>query len=81
MKNQEFEQRFCEVNRVEKKRNKVVKLRDIPKFDGNIDDYDQWKQQSLYFLKSQQIELNERVDIIIMGLSGLARKLVAKFLQ
>lgn len=68
--NQEFEQRFCKV----KKRNKVVKVRDIPKFD----DYDQWKQQSLYFVKSQQIELNEQVDIIMMGLSGLARKLVAK---
>jgi hypothetical protein len=61
-----------------KKKNKFPKVRDIPKFDGsNMDDYGRWKQETLYFVKCHRIETSEQVEIISLGLSGIARKLIA----
>jgi len=61
------------------KRQRIVKIKDIPKFTGEKnEDFDQWRHESLYFMDSLHIPEEDRVNLLIMGLSGVARKLVAK---
>jgi hypothetical protein len=63
----------------DKKKRKVHKIKEIPRFDGaSSDDYDRWKQECTYYIKSQKVPVDEQVELIIMGLGGEARKLVAK---
>jgi len=61
------------------KRKPIVKIKDIPRFSGEkMEDFDQWKHESTYFLDSLDVPESDRVNLLTMGLGGVARKLVAK---
>jgi hypothetical protein len=63
----------------EHKKQKIHKIKDIPRFDGAPhEDYDRWRHECSYYVRSQKVAVEEQVDLIVMGLGNEARKLVAK---
>ena len=65
-------------SRTDKANIDLPRIRDIPKFGGKSDeDFDQWRQESSYYVRRLDLVEMDRVQVILMGLSGLARKLVA----
>ena len=57
----------------------VKRTKDIPRFSGAAnEDYGQWKHESKFYIQDMAVRDTQKVDILIIGLGGTPRNLVAK---